>query len=70
MTDPETRQMIEVLGDTLPDHMLDAPESEIAEYLCQMCALANYSVVTMNAHLFSIIARAKAKADRMPERVF
>ena len=70
MTDVETRQMIEVLGDTLPDDMLDQPESKVAEYLCAICHFAGYSVVTMNSHLFSIIARARSKADRLPQRVF
>ena len=70
MTDVETRQMIEVLGDTLPDDILDQPENEIAEYLCAVCSFAGYSVVKMNANLFSIIARARTRADRMPERVF
>jgi hypothetical protein len=70
MTDPETRQMVEVLANTLPDDMIDRPETEIAEYLCQMCALANYQVSAMNRHLFSIIGLAKANAGRMPERVF
>jgi hypothetical protein len=50
--------------------MIDRPETEVAEYLCQMCALANYQVSAMNRHLFSIIGLAKANAGRMPERVF
>jgi hypothetical protein len=69
MTDPETRQMIEVLAGTLPDDILDATEGEIAQYLCKMCDIANYQVSAMNAHLFTIIATAKTR-DRNVEGVF
>jgi len=63
MTDTETRQMIEILGDTLPDYMLDASEREVAEFLCHMCDLAGYSVSAMNKHMDAIIAHARRERE-------
>jgi hypothetical protein len=63
MTDAETRQMIEILGDTLPDDMLDASEREVAEFLCHMCDLAGYSVSAMNKNMDAILAHAKRERE-------
>jgi hypothetical protein len=63
MTDAKTRQMIEILGDTLPDDMLDASEREVAEFLCHMCDLAGYSVSAMNKHMDAILAHAKRERE-------
>jgi hypothetical protein len=59
MTEAETRQMIEVLGDTLPPDVANDTEQAVADHLRQICAWMDYRLSEMNKHLPAIIERAK-----------
>lgn len=58
---PEIRQMIEILGDTLPPDVAAEDRQKVSEYLVEICRIADYRPSLMDAHIDEIIAHAKRR---------